>query len=242
MLTKDLRWAVCLFLVAVCNTTTSAWAADMAACTVSMPVGATCTVSVAALRPTQFALGAIEVQKRAKKLRAMSATELERYKRAHVIPLVVSPDHAFYATDHHHFAVALAQVEGRNATLVATIQENFGSVANGQFWVQMEAAHYLYLFDENGDGPLQASSLPASLFTMGDDPYRSLAWGVQNEGGYDVTTVPHAEFQWADFFRTRIDRSSISDDFEGVVSRGLELARSPEARGLPGYRALHPSL
>ncbi len=73
--------------------------------------------------------------------------------------------------------------------------------------------------------------LPKTVAAMTDDPYRSLAWAVNSEGGYEDSDVPYADFYWADFFRERIDIR----DFKKATAEGVKLAHSPEAKGLPGY-------
>jgi hypothetical protein len=58
---------------------------------------------------------------------------------------------------------------------------------------------------------------------------------VRNAGGYIKTPEPFAEFQWADFFRTRVRLWSTSFQFSAAVQQGVHLARSPDALVLPGF-------
>ena len=70
---------------------------------------------------------------------------------------------------------------------------------------------------------------------MRDDPYRSLAAFVRRKGGYMSSRTPHAEFLWANFFRTRISAPLLEEDFDKAVGLAVELARTEEAKDLPGY-------
>ena len=74
------------------------------------------------------------------------------------------------------------------------------------------------------------------VWDMVDDDYRSLAAFVRNAGGYAKTNVPLEEFRWADFFRQRLPLPKNDDEFDALVKRGLELAKSKSALGLPGYQ------
>jgi hypothetical protein len=94
---------------------------------------------------------------------------------------------------------------------------------------------WVLLCDENGRGPRGPSALPESIADLKDDPYRSLAASVQDEGGFAKPKhdVLFLEFWWANFFRSRVE---IGSDFEAAISKAKELALSPEACGLPGYK------
>ena len=100
----------------------------------------------------------------------------------------------------------------------------------------MSERRWIYLYDEKGEGPLSVSQLPQDVTELRDDPYRSLAWKLRKVGGYRKTNFHYSEFTWANFFRTFIDPwSDDADDFESAVMVGVELAKSPLAKELPGY-------
>jgi hypothetical protein len=105
-----------------------------------------------------------------------------------------------------------------------------------QFWRRMAETHCAYLYDQFGTGPREPLYLPADIRGLADDPYRSLAWMVRKEGGYENSTEQFAEFKWADLFRgRRLLARHGRRGFEAAVKRGLLLARSERARELPGY-------
>jgi hypothetical protein len=204
------------------------------------PCGATstaarrCTIVVGTVRPTQLTFGAIEVAKRTDKLRRMHDDDLAEYLDEHVVPVVIGPGGAVYATDHHHLALAWSNLHGASATLEAEVQANWSGLDAASFVERMQAASYLWLYDENGVGGQPASALPPTMSGLRDDPYRSLAWGVRDAGGYDETDVPHADFRWANYLRGHVDRAKIGRDWSGAVKDGVRAAKLPDASDLPG--------
>jgi hypothetical protein len=77
--------------------------------------------------------------------------------------------------------------------------------------------------------------LPRKVTELTDDPYRSLAWAVRNRGGFQKTTASFSEFQWANFFRKRIEIGPKAKDFEKAVQAALKISHTAEAKNLPGY-------
>ena len=68
-----------------------------------------------------------------------------------------------------------------------------------------------------------------------DDPFRSLAGEIRRAGGFAKDTTPFSEFLWADFFRRRMKRKRVENDFGSAMTEALELARSAEEHYLPGW-------
>ena len=229
------RWLVCRLLAAGWLAAAAARAADVAATfDPALPAGAHCTVDARRLRPTQVAVGFKEVELRLAKYRALSPKKQDRYLRERPLPLVIGPGGEPYILDHHHLA-RLALQAIAPPLLYAEIRENWRTLAPAEFWERMQARHWVYLFDEQGRGPLSPSELPARIDAMRDDPYRSLAWAVRQRGGYAESDAPYADFQWANFFRTRIALDDVKTRFTDATDRALALARSEEARALPGF-------
>lgn len=65
--------------------------------------------STDAMRPTQGAVGYLEVRLKMQELRQRAAKPeaLESYLKIHPIPAVHGPDGRMYLTDHHHMGLAL---------------------------------------------------------------------------------------------------------------------------------------
>jgi hypothetical protein len=206
------------------------------ACTATTPKGASCGLAAEDVRPTQLAYGEIEVARRAAKIAAMDAGELDKYLKKHVVPVVIGPGGRFFATDGHHTALALARANGNRAQVIATVLDDWRTLEPSVFWKRMLLAGRFFPFDEAGAGPLPAARVPDSLFALKDDPWRSLANGLANAGGYaDDAGVPYADFLWADYLRSRVSGEQIARDFDGAVAKALSLACAPEAKAMPGF-------
>ena len=101
----------------------------------------------------------------------------------------------------------------------------------------MDYQGFAHPFDASGRR-VGYRDIPKSLTDLVDDPFRSLAGEVRQRGGFAKVTEPYVEFVWADFFRRRISRKTLSRDFEAAASEALGLAHSPAAEHLPGWCAL----
>jgi len=187
---------------------------------------------VASLHPTQISVGMREVADKENRFSQMSAKKLDKYLQDNPEPVVAGPG-GLYIVDHHHLARALEDI-GAGSTYCNQLAD-YSSLSSDAFWARMDAQHWVYPYDENGNGPQPYSAIPADVAGLRDDPYRSLAAAVRDDGGYRKTDEPFAEFKWADFFRARIDRAELDSDFSGAEKKALPLASSPEAASLPGY-------
>jgi hypothetical protein len=190
------------------------------------------------IHPTQFAVGFRRVEEKSEKIRHMDKDKLHSYLKKRPVPLVIGPGGHYYAIDKHHLALALLQ--NGLAESFGIIFDDLSDMSPTDFWKSMIKNKYVYLKDENGDGPLSPEALPRSLDEMKDDPYRSLAASVREEGGFEKTNTAFSEFAWAEFFRDRITIESGDKGFKKAVSKGIELAQSKEASRLPGYIGNRP--
>ena len=68
-----------------------------------------------------------------------------------------------------------------------------------------------------------------------DDPFRSLAGELRRLGGFAKDTTPFSEFLWADFFAGGSSESASKLNFSSAIERAMELAKSEDARYLPGW-------
>jgi len=216
------------------------------------------------LSPTQFAVGRAEVLVRAGRLRKKlkkHPSNLHDYLRVRPVPIFVRKDR-FYLVDHHLARAlydALHKELGDDICLFVKVLGNASSLEETYFWKSMHQNNCVYLFDENGGGPLAPATLPKHIRELKYDPYRSLAWIVREHNGYLKNDAPFSEFKWANFFRTRIllDQDllagkhtfdefafevdehgtlELNDDGKEVIEEAMFLASSAEARGLPGFR------
>jgi len=184
------------------------------------------------IHPTQLTAGMLEVEEKRKHFASLSADALKRELKAAPIPAVMGRDGAHFAIDHHHLARALfdAKIEHAYVSVAADLSKLRGEA----FWLEMAAKRWVHPYDEHGilHG---IAAIPSQVSGLIDDPYRSLSAFVRNAGGYLKTPEPFAEFQWADFFRTRIRLWTTPCQFTAAVQQGVHLAYSPDALVLPGF-------
>ncbi|HXX84962.1 MAG TPA: ParB-like protein [Casimicrobiaceae bacterium] len=209
------------------------------ACSASSKAGDLCSCKVLELRPTQFAVGMIAVKDREAELAAKSGATLSDYQRKNPEPAVKGPGGALFITDRHHLARAMA--ERGIETTFCRLEADYSELDSTSFWAKMAAQRWVYLYDENGQGPRSPAELPSTVKGLTDDPYRSLAAAVRDSGGFGKVATPFSEFEWANYFRSSgISRADIQGDFAKSVKDATAIARKRDACSLPGYNGLGP--
>jgi len=187
------------------------------------------------LRPTQMTVGMREVSAKREEWRNRPRDSAGKYLGSHMIPAVLGPDARPWVVDHHHLALAM-HLEGVTEVMVSFIAR-LDTLPKKRFMAFMDAHNWLHPYDEKGKR-CEFEDLPKKLTDMADDPYRSLAGEVRCAGGYAKSPVPYTEFLWADFFRDRIDADRLKDHFAKTVEDAVPLARSAEAKYLPGWAGI----
>jgi hypothetical protein len=188
------------------------------------------------LKPTQFAVGLLEVEYKVSEMKKMRIKKLRKLVRDTPIPIVVSPWNELCVVDGHHFLFSCWHAGVTRVRVEIVKDFSRTKLSYHRFWQKMARLNYAYLYDQFGNGPQKPLYLPMDIRGMADDPYRSLAWMVRKEGGYENTNVTFAEFQWADLFRKKclLDTQGRSG-FHPAVAKGLRVAKSSAAKALPGY-------
>jgi hypothetical protein len=191
---------------------------------------------VLALRPTQFAIGMSEVERKAERLRRLSIKKQAKYVKQRPVKVIRAPNRDLYIVDRHHTLMAYWLIGVRRAPVA--IEKHFASrrMSHKAFWRFLSRRHLTHLYDQFGEGPHDPLYLPVDIRGLSDDPYRSLAWMAQRKGAFGKSKVPYYEFGWAQLLRRR---KLLSPDGRSLLERALPKAvgvcRSPAARGLPGY-------
>jgi hypothetical protein len=190
-------------------------------------------VPLADIRPTQMAVGmrAVEAKRRKIERRAGSARKMREYLEKRPVPAVLGPGDDFYIIDHHHLSLALWQNDVDE--VFVSVVSDLSDMPRRDFLRSMAALGWLHPYDASGR-KICPTHLPASLDKLRGDRYRDLAWSVREAGGFHKSAIPFSEFTWANFFRNRISAVLLGRDFERAHERAMALARSPEARHLPG--------
>jgi hypothetical protein len=188
---------------------------------------------IKSLCPTQLTVGLLEVEVKRKRLAALSGQDQAEFLQDHPMPVVIGPGKKLYITDHHHLARAAFDLKIDQACF--EVDEDLSSLGQDKFWVEMDKQSWVHPLDHNGVRH-RYESIPKTLDKLVDDVYRSVAGFVRDAGGYDKTHTAFAEFIWADYFRRNIPIEDVTEDFKGAVKHGIELARSPLARRIPGFK------
>jgi hypothetical protein len=188
---------------------------------------------VKSLCPTQLTIGFLEVEEKKKRLRALSAKDQQQFLQDHPMPVVLGPGKKLYITDHHHLARAAFDLKIDSACF--EVDEDFSALGQDKFWVEMDKQSWVHPLDHNGVRH-RYEFIPKTLDKLVDDVYRSVACFVRDAGGYDKTHTAFAEFIWADFFRRNIPIEDVVENFQAAVKLGQTLARSPDAKRIPGYK------
>lgn len=185
------------------------------------------------LYPTQPVAGYREVKRKKKKIQKLETPDdLEKYFLKNTVPVVIGPLGRRYMIDHHHFT--LAAFQAGFTEVYYKVVDDLSDLSEKQFWTKMKKKKWTYL-KINGE-PITENQLPRFIKYLIDDPYRSLAGQVKQGGGFTQTQTPFMEFEWADFFRKRIDPKLVHTDFDKAFEMALEISRSPAAKHLPGYK------
>jgi hypothetical protein len=190
------------------------------------------TVKLAALRPTQMALGYEEVLLKRREWRQRTAKNAKHFLRDHRFPAIRGPGKYHYIVYHHHLGRALLaeKVETVNVAVLCDLSH----LAPDEFWIVMDHYQWVHPYDEKGKRR-DFSAIPKRLDRLPDDPYRSLAAEVRRACEYPKDEMPFSEFLWADFFRRRIPIAAVREDSEKAMKRAKKLARQIEAAHLPDW-------
>ena len=189
-------------------------------------------VKVDSLRPTQMTVGMREVTEKRKRWREHKGRKKDEFLGSHLIPVILGAKDRHYVIDHHHLARALLD-EGQDQVAIAVIAD-LHTLDRDAFWVVLDNRGWCHPYDHNGER-CAFSEIPDKIAGLRDDPYRSLAGELRRLGGFSKETVPFSEFLWADFFRRRLKRKAVENEFEETLEKAMRLAKSTDANDLPGW-------
>jgi len=184
------------------------------------------------LHPTQITVGKMEVVQKRKQWGALGKKARSTALTSHWFPAIAGPQNTYYIVDHHHFGLALIEEEVKSVSLL--LLKDLSWLSPSAFWSVMEYHQWVHPYDSDGVRR-DFDAVPGHLTQLHDDPYRSLAGEVRRGGGFAKDVTPFSEFLWADFFRSRIHRSLIEQEFSRALTTAKKMARRQEARYLPGW-------
>lgn len=193
------------------------------------------------LRPTQFAVGMLEVDEKIHELSQYSKKKLKKVIKDNVVPVVRGPDRDLYIVDKHHFLTVCYQLGIKKVRIEIIKDFNNDSVLTYEkFWEWMLSTRNSYPYCQFGEGPREALYLPHDIRGLADDPYRSIAWFVRKAGAFENSDKNFAEFQWANFFRSkRLLQKHGKKGLPEALVEAVKLSQSDEAKDLPGFDVLN---
>jgi hypothetical protein len=193
------------------------------------------SIEIMKLKPTQSGLGMEEVHHKVKQIKAMNGAELNSYMDKKVVPVVLGPKKEPYLIDHHHYAYSM-HLAGHKE-IKAKIIEDLSHLKEKQFWDEMEKRKWTWLYLPDGTA-IKPKQIPKDLTKLVNDYYRSLAWSVGENKGFDesASKVPFFEFMWGSFFRLHLTEHLIATDFKLATNFALKLSTHDLAEKLPGFK------
>ena len=136
---------------------------------------------ILSLRPTQMTVGWEEVRRKRDVWKANATADLAKFLSQHMVPTIIGPRGRHYLIDHHHLALALHE-EGIESVFV-TVAADLSRLPEGHFWNMMSFKGWTHPY--NGEGVRRPyADLPKTVAGLEDDPYRSLAGALRNNGGF----------------------------------------------------------
>jgi len=184
------------------------------------------------LRPTQAAVGFCEVVHKQQEWRQLGAKERKKLINSHWFPAVLGPGQHYFIVDHHHLGLALHHEGAEQVNL--TVLKDLSWLEIDVFWKLMEFHQWVHPYDEKGQR-IGFHQIPKSISELKDDLYRGLAGEVRKLGGFAKDVTPYSEFLWADYYRTQLPIKTLQKDWDKAVQQAFELAKSVQARYLPGW-------
>ncbi len=149
-----------------------------------------------------------------------------------LFPSVIGPRGAYYILDHHHTAVAL--VRERADQVQVGIVKDLSILSVTDFWIYLDHLSWAHPYDSHGKRR-SLKQIPATLGSLRDDPYRSLAGEVRDLGGFSKSDTPYLEFLWTNYFRAHVPAGWVRSHYGKALRRALHLAHSDKSRYLPGW-------
>lgn len=190
------------------------------------------TLKIERLRPTQLTHGLREVRQKTETYLSLEGHDLEMAIAEKPVPVVYGRGGEAYAIDHHHVAAALWHAKTTRVPVV--LVQDLSALPSAEFWLTMENNRWTYPYNARGQR-VSFADMPEHIWDLEDDEFRSLSASVRDAGGYRKTTVPLEEFRWADLFRQNFPPPQTDAEFDSLVKKALEFAKTKAALGLPGY-------
>lgn len=185
------------------------------------------------LRPTQYAVGMVQVRRKMGETRRVGAGERYAFMEERAIAVVRGPRSRLHVIDHHHWARAWIELRIERAPV--HVKGDFSDLDDIDFLAAMMERGWLHPFNERGE-KVDVASLPRTVAEMPDDPYQSLAAFLRIAQVFENPGEFNAKFAWADYLRKQVTGDSGTiEGFADMLATAFRFAHTQEARALPGY-------
>jgi hypothetical protein len=127
-------------------------------------------VNILQLKPTQFAVGMLEVDEKIALVKKYSKKERRAYVKENPVPVVISPHGNLYIVDHHHFLCVCYHIGIEKVRITVTKDFSKSKMTYAAFWKWMYKSRSAYPFCQFGEGPREALYLPQDIRGLADAP------------------------------------------------------------------------
>jgi hypothetical protein len=118
------------------------------------------------LKPTQFAVGLLEVEYKVVEFKNMKKKKLQKLIEETAVPVVISPWKELCVIDHHHYLFACWHANIHKVRVKVVKDYSKDKLSYHQFWRKLARLNYAYLYDQFGNGPQNALYLPMDVRGM----------------------------------------------------------------------------
>lgn len=130
--------------------------------------------------------------------------------------------------------VGFEEVEDKRKDWARLRHDDLSHLGQQAFWIHLDHFSWVHAYDAKGVRR-SFDDIPRRFVDLQDDPYRSFAAAVRDAGGFAKPPEPFQEFLWANFFRGEIPAKAIRADRRAALKKAVALARSDDAKHLPGW-------
>jgi hypothetical protein len=192
-------------------------------------IGTIYQIRIDQLRPLQVGFGPGEVKSRLQNYIQKNLEQKKKYIQKKVVDVTIGPDAQIYLLDGHHMARLL--IEANQPVILAKVNSIYKDGDLLRFYLDLDKNKNIYLFD--GEKRIDPKDLPKKISELKPDPYRDLAWELQNSGDIEEVQINFIEFEWARLlFRKKIAVSEINSDYAAAVAQARILSHGEEAKAL----------